>query len=201
VTAPSLLAPLVAAKGTAEVFCRSDTHWTPHGAGVAARAVAEAIGRVAPELPRSTFATTLDEVVHHAGDLSTFVPVASWAARGLVVDEIAVMTTEKVAGDEGAVGLFDVVAAPLALVGTSYSASPLWNFSGALAEASGLEVLNVADEGRGPILPMVDFLASGDFRETPPAVVVWEIPERYLPVPYQARLPVEPHDANASPVR
>ncbi len=199
VAAPDLHAPLVAAKGAAEVFCQSDTHWTPHGAAVAARVVADEIGRLAPDLPRSTFVTTLESVVNHSGDLTSFVPVADWAAHRLVVDRIEVMTTEKVAGEGEAVGLFDVVALPVAVVGTSYSASPLWNFAGALEEASGLEVLNVADEGRGPILPMADFLASEAYLETPPAVVVWEIPERYLPVHYEASLPARSQAASGEP--
>ena len=54
-----------------------------------------------------------------------------------------------------------------------------------MKEALGANVLNVADEGQGPIVPMVNYLKSKAFLETPPELIVWEIPERFLPVHYQ----------------
>ena len=73
------------------------------------------------------------------------------------------------------------------LVGTSYSAkskSNVWHFDDALAQALGTEVLNAAQEGKGPILPMREYLKSQDRQDNPPQVVIWEIPERFLRVAY-----------------
>ena len=70
----------------------------------------------------------------------------------------------------------------MALVGTSYSAGEAWDFAGALREALGADVLQAAQEGEGPFEPMSDYLEDDAFLQTPPRLVVWEIPERYLPV-------------------
>jgi alginate O-acetyltransferase complex protein AlgJ len=80
-------------------------------------------------------------------------------------------------------GLFDEVTIPVTLVGTSYSAGRPWNFDGALKEVLGADVLNVAAEGQGPLVPMQRYLDSPRFADAPPALVIWEIPERYVVLP------------------
>ena len=72
----------------------------------------------------------------------------------------------------------------MALVGTSYSADERWNFAGALRQALGSDLVNFAEDGRGPLLPMLKFLQSDDFKNAPPRLVIWEFPERYLPIAY-----------------
>src|SRR5690606_19340461 len=79
--------------------------------------------------------------------------------------------------------LFVDSTVPVALVGTSYSANPKWNFDGALRQALGSDLLNFAEDGQGPLLPMLKFLQSEELREAPPQWVIWEFPERYLPLP------------------
>lgn len=71
---------------------------------------------------------------------------------------------------------------PVALVGTSYSANPHWNFLGALQQALRSDVANYAEDGHGPLLPMLKYLQSDAFKNAAPQVVVWEFPERYLPM-------------------
>jgi alginate O-acetyltransferase complex protein AlgJ len=73
---------------------------------------------------------------------------------------------------------------PVTLVGTSYSANSKWGFADFLKENFGTDVLNAADEGMGPFETMKKYLNDGAFKKTPPKLVVWEIPERYLPVKY-----------------
>jgi alginate O-acetyltransferase complex protein AlgJ len=68
------------------------------------------------------------------------------------------------------------------LVGTSYSANPLWNFTGALQEAFGEDVVSYATPAHGPFLPMQEYLDSADFKARAPRLVIWEMPERYLPM-------------------
>ena len=43
-----------------------------------------------------------------------------------------------------------------------------------------ITLLNLAEEGKGPIAPMRAFLQSDTLRDTPPEVVIWEFPVRYL---------------------
>jgi alginate O-acetyltransferase complex protein AlgJ len=60
----------------------------------------------------------------------------------------------------------------------------LWNFEGALKEALGADVLNVANQGEGPVRPMQEYLVSETLQNTPPELVIWEIPERFINVSY-----------------
>lgn len=97
-------------------------------------------------------------------------------------DELQKRSTDPVAGEAaGGEALFADSDIPVGLVGTSYSANPNWNFVGALKEALRSDVVNYAEDGHGPILPMLKYLQTDAFKNTPPQVVIWEFPERYLP--------------------
>lgn len=77
---------------------------------------------------------------------------------------------------------------PVTLVGTSYSArteNNVWNFDGQLEQVLGSEVMNAAQEGKGPVVPMAAYLQTRAWKTAPPQVVVWEIPERYLRIAYK----------------
>ena len=91
-------------------------------------------------------------------------------------------TTRRFGGS--GLGLFDTQTLPITLVGTSYSAVPTWGFDGALRVALGADVLNAAQEGRGPVLPLLDYLVNPAFAESPPELILWEVPERFAPVAY-----------------
>lgn len=75
-------------------------------------------------------------------------------------------------GDAGD-ALFADKQIPVALVGTSYSANPHWNFLGALQQALRSDVANYAEDGHGPLLPMLKYLQSDAFKNAAPQVVVW----------------------------
>ncbi len=183
IAVPDLLAPLREAAPHGDVFLRTDTHWTAFGASVAARALAKVIG---PELdargsPRTSYTTQRGEPRERRGDLLAFLPLGRLAgAIGPPPDLVAeVVTVADTAADEGA-GLFGALEIPMTLVGTSYSASGAWNFDGALKEALRADVLKAAAEGRGFLAPMREYLGSPAIDDPRPAVVIWEIPERYL---------------------
>jgi alginate O-acetyltransferase complex protein AlgJ len=110
-----------------------------------------------------------------------FIPLGS--LRGVLgppPDRIEETVTVDISGGGG--DLFGGLDIPAALVGTSYSASGVWDFDGALKVALGVDVLKVAAEGRGPFVPMREYLDSPTIDNPKPRVVIWEIPERYLGV-------------------
>lgn len=181
ITAPDLLQPLIAGKRDGATFLRTDTHWTPQGAAQAAETVAAALRRVLPASGESNarFTTTTAPKRKHHGDLLNFLPLDpyfSWLLPPL--DEVSTATTSADGSDD----LLGAGAAPrIALVGTSYSANPDWNFAGDLRQALSEDIANYARNGEGPFQPMLDYLDSADFRQAPPQAVIWELPERYLP--------------------
>jgi len=162
-------------------FLRTDTHWTPAGAAAAALAIAATVRSEAPfrGLDATPFETTLGEPSERWGDLTTFLDLGSLRGRfGPPADLIAIPTTVSLAPPS--TDLFAGVELPVALVGTSYSADPTWNLAGALRQALGSDLLDAAVSGLGPWEPMARYLSGEALRSTPPEVVIWEIPERYL---------------------
>lgn len=185
ILAPDLLGPLQKAKQNGQqVFLRTDTHWTPEGAEIAASTLARTI---ADKFPLSgepqNFVTTPAEKVTHKGDLRLFLPLDPLFENLMPAKEPLqkrnTVAVEQPAGDDA---LFANSEVPVALIGTSYSANPNWNFVGALKQALHSDVVNYAEDGHGPILPMLSYLKSDDFKNSPPQVLIWEFPERYLPV-------------------
>jgi alginate O-acetyltransferase complex protein AlgJ len=92
--------------------------------------------------------------------------------------EAPVATTQ--VGDDGG-GLFGDAEIPVTLVGTSYSLRG--NFHGYLEEALGASVLNAAKDGAGFLKSMTEYLGDDAYRDAPPRVIVWEVPERFLQAP------------------
>ena len=77
ILAPDLLGPLQQAKQQGQqVFLRTDTHWTPAGAEVVARQLAQAIAAKTPLSGQpQRFVTETQETVKHQGDLRRFLPL------------------------------------------------------------------------------------------------------------------------------
>lgn len=175
---PDLYATLSDAKPQGNVFVRTDTHWSPLGATVAAKAVAATVRQISPDLqlPTAEFKTSTAKTGKNVGDLLRYLPGAAPKSATIFVPG-----TEKVGGADSLLGE-DPVA--VTLVGTSYSAIKDWNFEGALKQALGSDVLNVADAGQGPIVPMRAYLKSQAIKDAPPKLVIWEIPERFLRFKY-----------------
>lgn len=184
VFAPDLLAPLQQAKQDGQVFLRTDTHWTPLGAEVAARELGEVIDKETPlDGERQAFVTEAQETKPYKGDLTNFLPLDPLFSSMLPKpDELQQRTTNAAEGSEGGDdALFADNDVSVGLVGTSYSANPNWNFLGALKQSLGTDVVNYAENGHGPVLPMLKYLQADAFKNNPPKVLIWEFPERYLP--------------------
>lgn len=183
--APDLLGTLQEAKDRGQVFLRTDSHWTPMGAEVAAQQLGLAIAKHSPLSGQARqFVTEADTSAPHKGDLTNFLPLDPLFSNLLPApDTLQKRTTHaaETAADTGD-ALFADNEIPVALVGTSYSANPNWNFVGALQQALQSDVANYAEDGHGPILPMLKYLQSDAFKNSPPQVLIWEFPERYLPM-------------------
>ena len=185
VFAPDLLGPLQAAKAQGQVFLRTDTHWTPMGADVVATHLAEAVARQdllsgTPQL----FVTDAKPAAPYKGDLTNFLPLDPLFSHLLPSpDSLQARSTRpaQAQADSGD-ALFADSEIPVALIGTSYSANPHWNFLGALQQALRSDVVNYAEDGHGPLLPMLKYLNTDAFKNCAPQVLIWEFPERYLPM-------------------
>ncbi len=188
VLAPALLPDLAEARAEGvQIFLRTDTHWTPAGADVFARSAAAALRTALPEQPwdSARYRTSLGQTREHEGDLLTYLPLEPLFPDLGPAPEALTERTTAPANQAGssAQSLFADTSANLVLVGTSYSANPLWDFPGALKRHLGRDLINVSDEGQGPFQPMTEYLQSDEFRNHPPELVIWEFPERYLAQP------------------
>lgn len=172
---------LLAAKPFGEVFLKSDTHWSPSGAKATAEAVQTSLQVAGIALPSESVTAQWQTPVSLWGDLTKFVTSPDYAPTvGLTQESVPIYRTTVNAAAEGADIFGDDTAVPVMLVGTSYSANENWSFADFLRQSLRAEVVNVAKEGLGPGVPMMDLLAGVALDETTPTVVVWEFPIRYL---------------------
>lgn len=181
IVAPDLAAALMDAKPRGDLFYATDTHWTARGASVAAAAISAAITESLPDvtLGRVSFEAGPPEEVEFSGDLVSYLSLGFLTDRlGPPPEQAQLRTLRRTDADSP--GLFGTPSIPVALVGTSYSADPLWGFASALKRKLAADVLTVAAEGRGPFVPMETYLAGDTIDEIPPRLVIWEIPERYV---------------------
>jgi alginate O-acetyltransferase complex protein AlgJ len=178
VITPDALPALEAAKSTGDLFLRTDTHFTPAGARVVAKSIAEAVKASNLSLTAASFTEVPSKPVEHSGDLLKYIPMGNQQASGPKADTLTSSTVE---GSSGG-GLMGDAQLEVALVGTSYSANDKFGFPGSLKLELGADLLNAAQEGKGPIVPMREYMKT--FKENPVKLVIWEIPERFLPVAY-----------------
>ncbi|MCR0982471.1 alginate O-acetyltransferase AlgX-related protein [Roseomonas populi] len=178
-----LLRPLVARETQGGAYWRTDTHWSQEGARSAAAAIAAAL-RPLPLSRANTFRTTAaPEETDGPGDLLRLmsldrVPNALRPAP----DRQRVERTEPTESGSGGGGLLDETPAPeVALIGSSYSVNA--NFHGALQELLRSTVVNAAKAGGGFAGSAKDYFSGQTFRETPPRLIIWEIPERVVGQP------------------
>jgi alginate O-acetyltransferase complex protein AlgJ len=173
-----------------ELFLRGDTHWSPEGARVAAELTAAAIKALpeARDLPVSGYRLRESGSKEYRGDLLAFLPARGAPWRPLPPPELLrgfEPLSDEAAGPLDAAALFGAQSIPVALVGTSYSASPNWRFEDFLKAELSCDVLNLSAEGAGPFKPLLDALSGAALEENGVRVLVWELPERYVPGDYR----------------
>lgn len=161
------------------LFLKTDTHWTTEGAKLAAATTSSSVDT--SSLTKKNFASKEADGKTHSGDLLRYLPGVQ--DETIKPDTLKAYTLEEQANAEGqddAAALFGDDVPPMTLVGTSYSANPLWNFHGFLKEAFQADILNAADEGLGPFTVMDKYINGDALNNTPPALIIWEMPERYF---------------------
>ena len=189
VVVPDLEVVLREGKSSGEMFMRTDTHWTAAGAKRVAEALADTVKQSCEgiTLAERSFKTVNAKEKQYDGDLLRYVKTGF--LRPVVGPRSEVIPQWQTDAEAADGDLFGDSSVDVTLVGTSYSAQKDWHFDGFLREALHTDVLNLADEGKGPIEPMVSFLAKNDMKSAAPKLVIWEIPERFIHKQYDITLP------------
>ena len=180
--------------GGAQPFLRTDTHWTEQGAEAAAFAVAARVRAMGVQpVPLVNRRIASQTVAPRSGDLIRLAGI-DWldASLGPRPDDARTTTFADGAAAPGAVAdpaaksddsdLFGDADLPnIALVGTSFSRTS--GFVPFLDYALHTRVASFARDGGGFSTSLLNYLKSPTFRETPPKLIIWEIPERVLQAP------------------
>lgn len=177
-----LATPLRAAARHQEVYYRTDTHWNQAGARVAADTIAAAVKRAVGDLAVTHYSTkTVGKIQNRPGDLIRLMGLedAPDTLRPTPDREAAVTSTRSEA-DTG-LALFGDSLVPVVLCGTSYSLRG--NFHGYLQQTLASAVLNTALDGGGFLNAITAYLQDDAYRNAPPRVLIWEVPERFLQTP------------------
>jgi alginate O-acetyltransferase complex protein AlgJ len=95
-------------------------------------------------------------------------------------DNLAITTTQSVKPTKSDDLFAEEQPLSQVLIGTSYSANEKWNFAGALKQYTGRDLLNLAEAGKGPFIPMRQWLQNDGDKQPGLQRVLWEIPVRYL---------------------
>lgn len=160
-------------------FFQADFHWTAHGAGTAAKAIADkiktlpayedvkpvgfAMQEVQPEPEYSSMRELLQK--HCFTHLPRVTAHAYEAVR------------EEATADAGSMDIFGGGdEATIALIGTSYSDKPISNFAGYLEHWSGIPVDNYSISGGNQFGSILSYITSREFQEQRPRFMIWENP-------------------------
>jgi|GEM_PF-2235442 len=165
-------------KNTELLFLQRDTHWTPEGARLAARTIAQALPQLKGE---SRYETRLVGEDSRRGDLLNFVRISERLVPGLMTDDqLNRYETAPVTSDDTSADLFGEREAPILVVGSSYTEIDAWNFIGFLQEYLQREVVKVAVQARGSEYAMDQYLTEPTPGTETAEVVLWEYPLREL---------------------
>jgi alginate O-acetyltransferase complex protein AlgJ len=189
VTTVDLADTFAASGGGARFYFRTDTHWNQTGAALAARATAAAVTTAFDG--HHHFTTQADAAeTDGPGDLLRLMSLDR-IPDGLPVslrpapDRQHVEHTTELDKQAPSGGLLDDgPVIPVALLGSSFSHNS--NFDGRLQEALGEEAANFAEDGGGFASSAHGYFTGIAYRQTPPKLVIWEIPERVLGQPLTA---------------
>ena len=174
----------------ADAYLRTDTHWSETGAAAAAKAVATRVNTLGiSATPQKAFEARVQDPARRPGDLVRlagleWLPV-SWqpTAESVAATLISEQASEAQDGGDNLDDLFGDDNLPnVALIGTSFSRNS--NFAGFLQQALGAPIGNFGKDGGEFSGGANGYFSNPAFKQTPPKLIVWEIPERDLQTPY-----------------
>lgn len=183
------LAPALQPLG-ADAFLRLDTHWSEAGAHAAALAIGKQVTAMGFEAtPRRNFDVTPQPAAPRAGDLVRLAGL-DWLPTSLqpAQETVAASVINEQTPDADSSGdslddLFGDDNLPnVALIGTSFSRNS--NFAGFLQQALAAPIGNFGKDGGEFSGAAKAYFNSPAFMQTPPKLLIWEIPERDLQTPY-----------------
>ncbi|GAC1036466.1 cell division protein FtsQ [Pseudomonas sp. No.117] len=186
-----LTAPLTPLGSAA--FLRTDTHWNEAGAAAAAAALAAEVKALPFQAtPAREFTRTLLPPAPRPGDLVRLAGLDWLPPRLQPAPEVLRLTqVDSRAAATASDDLFGDGDLPnLAVIGTSFSRNS--NFLPFLEQALGASVGRFAKDGGHFAGAARDYFQSQAFRQTPPQLLVWEIPERDLQSPSPEALRLDP---------
>ncbi|WP_159348574.1 alginate O-acetyltransferase AlgX-related protein [Roseomonas harenae] len=166
---PDLDAAFRARAAGVQLFFKSDTHWTPMGAELAAVEVAKAIGPTVPSSTRpGTQVSTLSNKMHPRGDLVRNLPEAQRASYGPEPYQVREVVQ---AGGQAALIADDTT--DVTVVGNSYM-EPRYLFQPILSNQLSRPVsLFWKPNNVGPYATMLQYVASAGFKQQRPKVIAW----------------------------
>ena len=182
VFAPDLQTVFNNAKTTAgnefPLYMRQDNHWSTVGAFEAAKAISASISTKwassLKAMPEHKSSYTWLSPVTYEGNFYHLLPKEDQAK--LVQDRLKPIRYSH----ENSTGLLSDETPRITLVGTSFSHLKEFAFSDGLAHFLNRDVLNTAKSGKGFWTPLLDYLSSDAYANTPANMLIWEIPEDHL---------------------
>ncbi|WP_226954959.1 alginate O-acetyltransferase AlgX-related protein [Mesopusillimonas faecipullorum] len=179
-----------------DTYLRTDTHWNEHGAQLAAQAIAAEALKLPSDrfTPHQTSTIEPQEPKMRPGDLVRLAGI-EWLPLALqpkpeVVSQskfrILASDPPSNAGpqevEESDDDLFGDAELPtVALIGTSFSGTS--GFTDFLSHALETPVASFAKDGGEFSGSAKEYFDSQAFKQTPPKIIIWEIPERDLDAP------------------
>lgn len=178
------------------LFYRTDTHWNTQGAQLAAQELAGELKKhyQHPLLPHKNTEILTGQPYIRTGDLvrlagiewlpQAFQPMAEQSVQ---LEFKATSNTTAKPEDE----LFGDTNLPtVVLIGTSFSRTSY--FGEFLSHSLQTPVANMSKDGGGFSRAAHEYFRSSAYKQTPPKVVIWEIPERDLQAPLNSDIAVLP---------
>lgn len=172
-----------------DAFLRTDTHWNERGAQAAAAALAQvALALKLPLSPHQELGITQDRAEPRPGDLVRLAGIDALPLhlqpKADVVAASRFAPLEAGGSPAGADDLFGDTGLPnTVLIGTSFSRNS--NFLPFLERELHTKIGDFSKDGGAFSGAAVAYFSSAAFKDTPPRLIVWEIPERVLEEPWQ----------------
>jgi hypothetical protein len=160
------------------MYLRQDNHWSSIGGVEGARIVAQTI--------RAELQSTLEKIPNVKYDLEWSEPEEFNGNYYKLLPEADRAKIQRESYKpvnfvgQNANDLLNVSQPEIAVIGTSFTANRNFGFSDGLAYYLSKETLNAAESGKGPWTPMFNYLDSDNFQNTPPRILIWEIPEAFM---------------------